>query len=539
MMRLGFLGTVLLTFVSSCTFDSTEHTGRVAIGLSGQLDPEDIEIIDIYIYEADDVSCDSASGSIAGDTSVAVSQTLGVAIAAGTTSLTMPTGSYVAYVEAGLGTAGAVLEQAVAQGCATVNLDSSRTLSVMLYPFGVCGNGQLDPREQCDEESDGCDRCTTVPQLVNTGDSFLRGGQSLPVAAGSNDEIAVCWRSDSSDSYQLPMALFNRNGRGLIETNPYRQTDSIHPRNCDSVAVREGTVVVVYEQDDGDLTNRPYFLSTWESGSVTPTRTEGFGDTGAAPTDVQVIFTGDDFGVLAAVEGDALRLYSFLFASSSGVGVSVQQYVRFATTDQTDPALAGRRDGGFLITWREGGSALIARQYRRPNEDHEWQVDLCDSGDGCGPPAAGSIRRDDGEHFLVAFRRGHAGPLMGVWISPDLTVSSPFAISEGEDCSEPDIAVLGDLFIVVWTQVVGGSKAVFARVVTGSGDSFGQMPTGTLTTTEPLRVSPSEAGDCDQPTVATPDGFPDASTALVFYRDGNGDGTNGPDISRRLLRVLR
>lgn len=519
-----------------CSFGGPDVVSRVAIALSGQLDPEDIDRVDVYVYEQSRVTCDSSSGSIAGDTSVTVQEALGVSLAAGAVDLTLPASSYVVYVEAGLGSGAGALEQPAAQGCATVDLSGDRTLEILLFPYGNCGDGVVDAHEQCDDDTEACERCTTVPLWANGTDAFLSGDQSQPRAAGSGDQLLACWRSDSPDSYQLPMALYDHAGRDLT-TNPFGQTDAAFRRDCHSIDLRAGYAVAAYAQDDGDLLNYPFYLSLWEGVSTTPSKSGGFGSTGDPPVNVVVIFTGNAFGVLAAEETEQIHLYSFRVAGAE-LDVVRQNDVRFTTYAQSAPAMAGRRDGGFLIAWIEGESALLARLYFRPDQAHEWHHEICALGDGCGPPAVGNVRRGDGEHYLVAYRRGHNGPIMGIWIDPDQDVGGPFEISAGGQCSDPTVALLADEFVVVWTQDVDGTSAVFARVVRGNGE-FGQMPTGNLVTSAPLRVSPEGRGDCHHPAVATPRGFDGASTAMVFYRDVDGADGQGPDIARRLVRVVR
>jgi hypothetical protein len=525
--------------VVGCSFDTRDETSRVSIALSGQLEPGDIDTVDVYVYEDSRVECDLATGSIAGDTSTTAAEALGVPLSSGLVDITLGVASYDVYVEAGIGSPGAPLEHPVAQGCAQVDLNGDRTLEVLLYPYGVCGDGVIDPHEQCDDESDACEGCVTVSQWANAAEGFLNGEQSMPRAAGSGDQLLGCWRSVALGSYQLPMALYDHEGRDLME-NPFRQTDATVQRDCTSIDLRGGYMIAAYAQVDDNMLNTPFFLSVWRGVTTAPSMSEGFGSTGDPPGDAAVIFTGDSFGVMVTEETDQLHMYTFRVAGTS-LDLRRQNDVRATTFPQSAPALAGRRDGGFLVAWVEDESALYGRMFHRPSEPNEWHIEICGPGDACGSPAVGSVRRDAAEHFLVAYRRGHNGPIMGMWLewTDDAeTAGEPFEISAGDRCSEPAVALVEDEFIVVWTQEMGETTAVFARVVRGDRE-FGEMPTGTLVTAEPFRVSPEGRGACDQPAVATPRGFDGASTAMVFYRDVEGTDGQGPDIARRLIRVAR
>jgi hypothetical protein len=510
------------------------------LALSGQLDADDIQTINLFVYESARAICDGDDGSVSGNTSVKVRQLRGLGLASGAVEVKLRSGSYVVHVEAGIASAGGELDNPLAQGCLQLSLDGDRTLELLLHPITSCGDGVLDPGEQCDDSGRECEGCVTVPMWANGVNGFLSGAQERPRAAGDQEVLAACWRSDNSSSSQLPMARYQTDGQDLAEPNPFRQTDDEIARDCHSLAARSGEVVVAYQQDDVDERYESFYISAWTGPTEAPEGTTsqrlGVGD---ELENAVVAFTDDRAGVVATEVNQTINFYTFRISGGAVPLSSIGVMQTSSPYPQSETALSGSESGRFLIAWIEGDGALLVRAYRPPyNGTPLWHVELCAQSDRCGSPAMAWVRRDGDDHHLIAYRRGRTdGPIEGVWISPDGSMGDAFEISQGARGSEVDVAALGDGFVVVWTQEEGGNRAVFARYLSGE-DEFGQMPDGVSPTTDPIRVSPEGRGDCDQPALATPTGAEGVSTFLVFYRDVEGDGGTGSDIARRLLRVI-
>lgn len=291
---------------------------------------------------------------------------------------------------------------------------------------------------------------------------------------------------------------------------------------------------MAYQQEDvGDS-----FLSIWNGTSSAPRATSQIVPATAPPRDVAAVFTRDQFGVLATVESGEIDLYRFSF-SGTILAIEHQMLLRFTTFEQSAPALAGRDDEGFIVAWVEGEGAILARIYSRIEGEYEVerQEPICEHGEGCESPAVGWVRRSDGDHYLVAFREADDGQIAGVWFTPEGTAEGPFLISAAEGCSNPAVAPLPRGFVVAWSQVSDdGNRAVFARVVMGA-DVFGGLPTGSALTGDPLRISPEDRADCDQPALATSEAVDGVTAVMIFYRDARGSEGNGPDIARRIVNV--
>ena len=512
----------------------------MALGLTGQFLPGELVVLDVVAYDGEAVRCvggREVEGASAGF-EVAAERGLELPVDDGV-ELTLAPGPYVVEVRAGtradLGPGGRPL----ASGCVAMELAAGQqaAATIPLHRADRCGDGTLDLVEQCDDgnrvDGDGCDSsCRTEAAWVHD-DRF--GNQSEPISQGEGNLAAVCWRSSQSTNYRAPMRWLDRYGEPIGEQiqidNPARQ-------DCTSVDVRAGAVLMTFLRGSADP--RWPYLALWD---VTRTLlplvvVSDYGD-----LNVVAAFTGTMEGAIVAVRRETVaprlrHLYLSAFAVEGGeiVMSTAETLVDDTTQDQESPAVAAG-DGGLLIAWRASDGKIWARVFDAARDPGPL-LSLYEGPGACGPPSVAGIRAGGEYRYAVVFTDGEFNRVVARLVTDGSETSALLRINEADRSSFPSVGALDGDFVVAWGQPGDGGFDVWARVlsaVDGSGDPvFGYLATGDGVTTEPVRVNPATEGVQDQPAVATTTGA-GSSTAIVSYRDDQGDGT---DIARRVLRVV-
>jgi Ca2+-binding RTX toxin-like protein len=239
-----------------------------------------------------------------------------------------------------------------------------------------------------------------------------------------------------------------------------------------------------------------------------------------------VVWTELSGGPIAGVEpGDDIvgQIYD---AEGNLIGNEFRVPPDWNADDETNPALASRPGGGFVMVFEDTDAAgtSIRVQVYHVNGDvvAGAPINIVDDldGDTLSNPSVGV--RDDGS-FLVAYQRSdNAGDtdIVGVIVNADGTVGAEFTIfSQTDDAGSPEVAVLssGDYVVVYHDESSGdgANRDPEFRIVSSAGAILG----GTV-----ISVDADDQTDV-QVAALTGGGF--VAVWTEENGDGNGDGIRG------------
>lgn len=541
-MRMVGIWCLVVVACVSCAGDGGGGAGRVALALTGQFYPGELTSLDLFVYGNEETECQE-DGSLSTEPTVSIDSYLNIDIEEGgeLTFTLRPNDTYVLYARAGQRTGTGPLDM-IARGCATVTIEYQAEVELSLHRINVdtCGDDTLDSQEMCDdgnnESGDGCDEdCATEVDWVNDVEGFSDDRQYQPIAAGDDGLIALCWRSDASESQQAPMAWFDELGG---EGEPFKDTTGTLRRDCFDVDVLSDMVLTTYSLGTGSPTNLTNMITAWHVRDQLEPVTVGVREDQV----LLAAFTGDAITTLVLNGGQLdLRMVTIDDVGLTLTPESTTYEVDTSASFKVTPALAGGPAEGFIVAWADDSDEVWARVFTTVDSGADPQA-LCEALRGCSSPDVAGLRNATTEPYLVVYR-GSGDYIVGRFMDASGEPSDEFDISTEGDCAEPAVAPLDDddhRFVVVWTQTVDEVDHVFARVVDDV-ETFGDLATGRGVSDEPFQVTPDDGSGFDQPQAATAYGTSDPSTILVFYRDIHGkrdfSDDRDSDIGFRLLRV--
>ncbi len=378
-------------------------------------------------------------------------------------------------------------------------------------PSSTCGNGVLEPGEECDDgNDDDADACPGTCRDARCGDGFRRDGHEQ--CDGSDLGGATCASLDPAyegGTLRCADCAFDVSGcvatcgNGVLDPGEACDDGNDVPWDgCGECAVVE---VLVNTLTDGDqmypslAMGGDGFVVAWQS----------------APDGIFDI-VGQRFGSTGA---------------SVGAPLAISQ---FAARDQIHPSLAASETGSFVVAWQSleqdgDGWGVFARRYRADGTalGDEFQVNEHEADDQT--KAAVAMSGDGG--FVVAWESDEQdGSDQGVFArvyGPDgAPRGGEFQVNEHTRYSQSDCAIAMDAdgrFVVAWESFMqdGSGEGIYAKVFAADGEV--ERPEFRVNTW----VTRSQA---------TPDAAmaPDGSFIVVWKseaQDGDGWGVFGQEFS--------
>jgi len=381
-----------------------------------------------------------------------------------------------------------------------------------------CGNGAVDPEEQCDDGNgvdwDGCTECEITELQVNT---FTAGPQQRPAVATLKDGgFVVVWQSKGQDvgepqpGYGVIARIYNTDGSPRVDEFSANVTESLGQENPAIAALATGGFVVVWTDMSGAFDTSSHGIVARRFSSAGAPASGEFQVNTTWPgsqlhPNVAAFSDGGFMGIWLTQGGQEQYLHGQRF-DSSGVLVGPEfDLAGGVVTPGGWPSIAVGPSDDFVATWFQNSEQVVrARRFEQSGAYLGEVFDVSDA-NATGNQQPDVAYADTGQ-FLVAWSRHDAGTgwdikaslfsptAVPAWGQIDLTETS------ANNQSNPAVAFLSPTqFVTAWdsaNQDGSPDASVFFRIVgTDQEPVTGELPVNTLV-----------AGNQHRPAVSALDG---------------------------------
>ncbi len=411
---------------------------------------------------------------------------------------------------------------------------------------GNCGNGVVDPGEECDDGNDvawdGCNECHVSEFQVNT---YTTGNQYYPrVAMDSTGRFVVVWQSYDQDGSEWGIygQRYDADGNPVgseFQVNTYTTDVQSAPQVAMDSTGRFVVVWQSYDQDgdrfgvygqrydaDGNPVGSEFLVNT------TTENLQKVPSVAMAP-DGRFVVVWQSY----AQDGSNGGIYGQLYdADGNPVGAEFQVNTT-VSGDQEAPNVAMGPDGSFVVVWQgdqNGYQYDIYGQMFDANGSPVGSEFLINSYTG-GDQTLPRVAVDDTGRFVVVWQSdGQEGSIIDniygqIFDADSNPVGGEFSVNDytDGDQSHPDVAMDGTgRFAIVWASIYDGTTdGIYVKRYNADGSVLNSE----------FRVNTYDAYSQSSPAVTMgPDGRfvvvwnsdeQDGSNAGVFAQHFTSDGT--------------
>ena len=355
-----------------------------------------------------------------------------------------------------------------------------------------CGNGALDPGEECDDGNDvmwdGCGECAVVEVQVNVA---VDGDQMYPDVAMGDDGFVIVWQSETDGIFDIVGRRFGATGSAVgpeLRVSQFPARDQIHP----AIAMNgDGEFIVVWQslEQDGDgwgIYARRFRSDGSPRGGEFRVNEYATDD----QTKASVGMAADGGHVIAweshEQDGSDQGVFARIFAADGtavGDEFLVNEHTRYS---QSDCSVAVAPDGRFVIAWESfmqdgAGEGIYAKAFAADSwvERHEFQANTWVTRNQATPSVA---MEPDGSFVIVWKSEGQDGDGWGVFGREFGTIGT----LDGEEFqansvtrnnqTHPLVALApGGRRVVAWSSMLtdGSGYGVYGRRLASEGTPSG------------------------------------------------------------------